>query len=435
MCAWASHSDEGASVDISRRQILMAAAAAPVAGRLEAAPLPAGARPDDENHWAGVAAQYDVIDDVIQLENGNWGMMARPVLAQYEAAVRRVNRATSYYARRGLFPDLIAVRARVAAKLGVAPEEIAFTRNATEALKALIGGYNRLRPGDAVLYADLDYDSMQACCESLKQSRGVDVVRIALPEPATYQGLIDHYEAALKANPRVRLILLTHLSHRTGLVVPVREIVAMARARGVDAIVDAAHSWGQLDFSLPDLDADFVGLNLHKWMGAPLGVGALYIRKAKVDLIDPDSANAPPFAATAQARVHTGTVDFAAQLTVPAALDFQDAIGDAARAGRLRYLRDRWAEALRGTPGLEILTPDDARLHGGITSFRFAGRTSEADNAAIAKRLLDEYRIFSVQRAGPARGACVRITPALFNRSADMDMLVKAVKGLLNSPR
>ncbi len=240
-----------------------------------------------------------------------------------------MNRATSYYARRGLFPDLIAVRARVAAKLGVAPEEIAFTRNATEALKALIGGYNRLRPGDAVLYADLDYDSMQACCDSLEKSRGVNVVRIALPEPATHQGLIDCYEAALKARSRVRLILLTHLSHRTGLVVPVREIVAMARARGVDAIVDAAHSWGQLDFSLPDLDADFVGLNLHKWIGAPLGVGALYIRKAKVDLIDPDIANEPPFAATAQARVHTGTVDFAAQLTVPAALDFQDGIGDA----------------------------------------------------------------------------------------------------------
>ena len=422
-------------MELNRRQMLMAAAAAPVAGRLEAAPLPAGARPDDEQYWAKVASQYDVIEDIIQLENGNWGMMARPVLEQYEAAVRRVNRATSYYARRGLVPDLIAARARVAAKLGVSPEEIAFTRNATEALKALIGGYNRLRAGDAVLYADLDYDSMQACCDSLKKSRGVDVVRIALPEPATHQGLIDCYEAALKANPRVRLILLTHLSHRTGLVVPVREIVAMARARGVDAIVDAAHSWGQLDFSLPDLGADFVGLNLHKWVGAPLGVGALYIRNTKVEMIDPDIANEPPFGATAQARVHTGTVDFAAQLTVPAALDFQDAIGDTPRAARLRYLRDRWAEPLRGTPGIEILTPADPRLHGGITSFRLTGRTSEADNVAVAKRLLDDHRIFSVHRSGPARGACVRITPALFNGPGDVDMLAKAIRALASSLR
>ncbi|MFZ2997446.1 aminotransferase class V-fold PLP-dependent enzyme [Sphingobium sp.] len=419
-------------MNISRRQMMVAAAAVPVAGRIDAALAPAAVvRPDDEAYWAKLAGQYDVTRDIIQLENGNWGMMARPVLEHYEAAVRRVNRETSYYARRGLTPDLMAVRDRVAAKMGVASQEIAFTRNATEALKALIGGYNRLRAGDAVLYADLDYDSMQACFASLKRSRGVDVVSIALPEPATHQGLIDTYEAALKANPKIRLILLTHLSHRTGLVVPVRDIVAMARARGVDAIVDAAHSWGQLDFRPADLDADFVGFNLHKWWGAPLGVGVIYIRGSKIDLIDPDSANTPPFAANSYTRVHTGTVDFAAQLTVPAALDFQDAIGDAARAARLRHLRDLWAETLRGTPGLEILTPSDPRLHGGITSFRFAGRTSVQDNAAIAKRLLDEHRIFSVHRDGPARGACVRITPALFNSAADIRVLEKAIPKLL----
>jgi selenocysteine lyase/cysteine desulfurase len=423
-------------MDISRRQMMIAAAATGTvaAGRINAAP-PSGpsVRPDDEAHWAGVAAQYDVTRDVIQLENGNWGMMARPVLDRYETAVRQVNRETSYYARRGLTPDLIAVRDRVAAKMGVAPQEIAFTRNATEALKALIGGYNRLRSGDAVLYADLDYDSMQACFDTLKQSRGVDVVRITLPEPATHQGLIDAYDAALKANPKIRLILLTHLSHRTGLVIPVKEIVALARARGVDAIVDAAHSWGQIDFRPADLDADFIGFNLHKWWGAPLGVGVIYIRKTKVDLIDPDSANSPPFAASAYARVHTGTVDFAAQLTVPAALDFQDAIGDAARAARLRYLRDLWAENLRGTKGVEILTPADPRLHGGITSFRFAGQGSVQANMAIAKRLLDEHRIFTVHRDGPARGACVRVTPALFNSAADVAALEKAIRAVLLS--
>lgn len=421
-------------MDISRRTMLAATAGMTMAGRLDAAlpaAPPAKGRPaDDEAYWAGIAAQYDVTRDVIQLENGNWGMMAMPVLAAYEAAVRRVNRETSYYARRSLTPDLIAVRKRVAAKLAVSPEEIAFTRNATEALKALIGGYNRLRPGDAVLYADLDYDSMQACCDSLKARRGVDIVRIALPEPATHQGLIDAYAAALDAHPKVRLILLTHLSHRTGLVIPVREIVEMARARGVDAIVDAAHSWGQLDFTVPDISADFVGFNLHKWMGAPLGVGIVYIRKSKLDLIDPDIATTAPAPDNTYARVHTGTVDFAAQLTVPAALDFQDRIGDAPRSARLRWLRDRWTERARDIPGLQILTPADPRLHGAITSFRFAGHGSEADNAGIAKRLLDEHRIFSVHRTGAASGACVRITPALFNTPSDMDSLVIALKAI-----
>lgn len=418
-------------INVNRRQMMMGLAIAPMAAHIDAAiAQPAIVQPDDEGYWARIAGHYDVTRDIIQLENGNWGMMARPVLEHYEAAVRRVNRETSYYARRGLTADLIAVQKRVAAKMGVAPEEIAFTRNATEALKALIGGYNRLRPGDSVLYGDLDYDSMQACFDYLEHSRGVDVVRITLPEPASYQGLIDTYEAALKANPKIRLILLTHLSHRTGLVVPVREIVAMARARGVDAIVDAAHSWGQLDFRPADLGADFIGFNLHKWWGAPLGVGVIYIRKDKVDLIDPDSANDAPFAANSAARVHTGTVDYAALLTVPAALDFQDLIGDGARAARLRHLRDLWAETLRDYRGLDILTPADPRLHGGITSFRFTGRSSVADNAAIARRLLDEHRIFSVRRDGPTHGACVRICPALFNSVADIFALVKAIKAI-----
>ena len=205
----------------------------------------------------------------------------------------------------------------------------------------------------------------------------------------------------------------------------------MARARGVDAIVDAAHSWGHLDFRPADLDADFIGFNLHKWWGAPLGVGVIYIRKARLGLIDPDSANSPPFAASTHSRVHTGTVDFAAQLTVPAALDFQDAIGDTARATRLRHLRDLWAEELRGAKGLEILTPADPRLHGGITSFRLAGRTSVQDNMALAKRLLDEHRIFTVHRDGPSRGACVRVTPALFNSAADVGTLATAIHSIL----
>lgn len=422
---------------ISRRHILAAAASAPVAGQLRAA-LPSGVsarRADDEQAWAEIARHYDVTSDVIQLENGNWGMMASPVMDHYIAAVRKVNRETSYYSRRAMIPQLIAARDKVAKKLNVAPDEIAFTRNATEALEALIGGYNRLRSGDAVLYADLDYDSMQACFGTLKRTRGVDVVQISLPEPATHQGLIDTYEAALKANPKIRLMLLTHLSHRTGLALPAREIIAMARRYDVDVIVDAAHSWGQLDFTMPDLGADFVGFNLHKWVGAPLGVGLIYIRKEKIDLIDPDAANSPPFAANSYARVHTGTLDYAAQLTVPAALDFQDAIGNAPRTARLRYLRDRWAETLRDMPGLEILTPADPRLYGAITSFRIAGRASVADNIAVAKALLEEHRIFSVHRTGPVKGACVRITPALFNDTDDINALVRALKQLVPKMR
>jgi isopenicillin-N epimerase len=278
-----------------------------------------------------------------------------------------------------------------------------------------------------VLYADLDYDSMQAAVRWLKARRGAEVVTIELPEPATHQGLIDAYEAALVANPRIRLMLLTQVSHRNGLVLPVAEIVAMARQRGVDAIVDSAHAWGQLDFRLPDLGADFVGLNGHKWIGAPLGVGVLYIRRGRVADIDPFMASDEYGPEDVRARTHSGTSDFAAFLTVPDALDVHEAIGARAKAARLTHLRRLWTEPLRGRPGIEILSPPDPRLAAGIGAFRLAGRGGAAENADLARVLLQRFGVFTVHRTGLARGACVRVTPGVFTSQPDIARLSAAV--------
>ncbi|MGK6323692.1 aminotransferase class V-fold PLP-dependent enzyme, partial [Sphingomonas sp. DT-51] len=226
-------------------------------------------------------------------------------------------------------------------------------------------------------------------------------------------------------------ILLTHLSHRTGLVLPVREIAALARSRGIDVIVDAAHSWQQLDFTLPDLDCDFVGLTGHKWLGAPLGVGMIHVRSAALAKIDRDPAEEPGGADSLRCRVHTGTLDYAAQLTVPAALAFQRAIGRPRRAARLRWLRDRWVGAARRIDGVDVLTPDDPALHGGITSFRLRGVVDTQGNRAVAARLLDRHRIFTVHRDGAAKGACVRVTPALFTRASDVDALAAALTDIV----
>ena len=253
---------------------------------------------------------------------------------------------------------------------------------------------------------------------------------IALPEPATYQGIIDSYEAALKAHPKVRLMLLTHVSHRTGLVLPVREIVAMARQHGVDVIVDSAHAFGQLDFRVDDLGADFVGFTCQKWIGAPLGVGLLYIRRNRLDAIDLSIGEDPGAHDTIQQRVHTGTTDLAALLTVSDALDFHHSIGTRAKEARLRHLRDLWAEPARDIAGIEVLTPRDPRMTSALTSFRLAGVTGMADNRAVAKQLLDRFGIFTVERDGPARGACVRVTPGVFTSSDDVARLVTALKAL-----
>ncbi|MET0370884.1 MAG: aminotransferase class V-fold PLP-dependent enzyme [Sphingobium sp.] len=415
-------------MDLDRRMMIGAAAAAPFARAIAAVPSPT---PLDEAGWARIAALYDLPPGIVQLENAYWGAMARPVLDDYVANVTRVNRDSSYYGRLSYGADLNRVKTLLAARLKVSPEEIALTRNATEALKALIGQYAPLRAGEAVLVSDLDYDAMLAACVSLATARGAKVKRIALPEPATHQGLIDAYARAIDETPGLRLILLTHIGHRTGLMLPVREIVALARAKGIDTIVDAAHSWCQDDFALPDLDADFVGLNGHKWLGAPIGVGILHIRKGRLDAILPDPADEGDQPDSIESRIHTGTLDFAAQLTVPAALDLQARIGGAAKAARLRSLRARWTGQLRDLDGLEILTPADPRLSCAITAFRVRGLTSVADNVAVARALLERHHIFAIHRAGPAAGACVRVTPNSFTTMADMDRLVVALRDIV----
>ncbi len=385
----------------------------------------------DDEYWRRVAREYQVSDAVINLEAGYWGVMAKPVHEVFMRHVERVNRDNSFYARKAYGADLAAVRGRVASFLGVAPEEIAFARSATESLQCLLGGYNRLQPGDAVLYADLDYPAMQDAMAWLRERRGARVVRIELPEPATRANVLETYAEALARNPAVRLVLLTHVSNKTGLVVPVAEITRMARERGADTIVDAAHSIGQMNIRIPDIGAEFVGFNLHKWIGAPLGVAVFYIRNDRLKDVDPMMGDTESPASSINSRVHTGTTNFAAFLTVPAALDFHESVGPANKAARLRYLRDRWVSAVRGVAGIDVLTPDDPDTSAGITSFRLGGRTSGLENDRIVEELLSKHGIFTARRSGVAGGDCVRVTPALYTMPAHVDRLAAALKAMV----
>jgi selenocysteine lyase/cysteine desulfurase len=317
----------------------------------------------------------------------------------------------------------------VADALGVAPGEIAFSRNATEALQALIGQYNRVQPGETILYADLDYPAMQWAMDALAERNGAQVATLTIPEPASRGAILDAYTRALDANPRARLLLLTHANNKTGLVHPVREITTLARARGVDVIVDAAHSWGHVPLDLPGLGADYVGLNLHKWIGAPVGVGAMYIRDSGLSAIDRAHGDKGPLDGI-DSRLHTGTLNFAAILAVPDALDFQASIGLENKMARVRHLRDLWVTEARQIRGVDILTPDDPDLTGAITSFRLHGRGDGESNRTLARTLLEEFGLFTVARSGIAGGDCVRVTPALYNLPADLEPFVDALRVL-----
>jgi len=397
------------------------------------ATLPADQLAANEEHWRQISDFYAVDPGITNLENGYWGVMPRQLLAEYQMHTEQVNKANATYARKQFYVDYRRYRQRAADELGVSSDEIMLTRGATEALQNLIANYNLLKPGDAVMYADLDYGGMQETMDWLVERRGVTVVRFNITEPATRDAVLSTYERMLKNNPKVRLLLLTHVSNRTGLVMPVPEIAAMARARNVDVILDAAHSFGHLDFKADDLGVDFMGVNFHKWMGAPLGSGLMYIRKERLQDIDPCYGNRSFPADNILSRASSGTSNFAAFMVIPSALDFHQALGPANKEARLRYLRNRWVAAARELKNVDVLTPDDPLMTGALTSFRIKGKTGRDENRAIVDTLLNEHRIFTVWRDGVAAGDCVRVTPGVYTSAADIDRFISALQVIANT--
>ena len=381
----------------------------------------------DEAFWARVAAQYRIVAGVTNLEGGSFGQMAVPVLEAFHRNADRANNGGSYFARREYGSIYIDVRSKIAAFIGATAAETMIARNASDALQTIIGNYNKVNSGDTVMYADLDFNAMQWAMNELAVRRGATVARLNIPEPASHDNIIAAYKTALDANPKTKLLLLTHCNNKTGLLLPVKDIIALARPRGVDVVVDAAHSFGQVAVTVGDFDAEFVGLNLHKWVGAAPGVGVMYIRADKFGAIDSAQGSEALPAQYIDARLHAGAMNMAAIMTVTDALGFQASIGLANKTARLRYLRDRWVSAVRSVNGVDVLAPDDAHLVGAISSFRLHGRGDAASNAAITKTLLDEFTIFTFARTGLAKGDCVRVTPTLYNSAADVDALAVAI--------
>lgn len=391
-------------------------------------------KPDDEAGWKAIAKNYDVTDKITNLENGYWGIMASPVLAECKRLTEFMNKDNTFFARLQWSETYRGVVQTVATFLKVDPQEIALTRGATEALQALIGGYNRLKPGDTVLYADLDYSEMKNAMRWLEIRRGVKAVKLAFPEP-TYErplqesDILGFYEEALSANPGTKLLLLTHLNNWTGLIIPVAKIAKLAKERGADVILDAAHSVGQVDIKLSALGCDFIGVNLHKWVGAPIGCGVIYIKKERIEAIDPYMGK-PTEASDINGRIDTGTLNFAAHMTIPAAIAFHNKIGTAAKEARLRYLRNLWVEPVRKMKGLTVLTPDDPNMVAALTSFRLDGVVTTAANDAVTKQLAEKFGVLTVRRTGPTAGDCIRVTPSVYTSPDDVMKLVKALRSI-----
>lgn len=380
----------------------------------------------DEAHWAAVRALYPLQDDIINLEHGYWGKMSTPVEQALARHTHRVNQELSWYARREYGRDFMTARAAAADALGVKTHELMLTRNATESFVNLITQYDGLAPGDAILWADADYPEFKRMMAWLARRRGVEGHMLDLPASGTDDDYLAAYRQAFDAHPNLKLILLTHVSNQHGLVLPVRQIAAIARQRGIHVICDCAQSWGLLDFKRDDLDVDWAVFNLHKWIGSPVGVGALYMREGTMGAVAPFPGEDPGDDDVAN-RVHLATSDFASFLTVPDALAFHQAIGGANKAARLKYLRETWVSQVRASPKVEILGPSSPHNASGMGGFRLRGQTTKAQADALQARLQQDFGIFTVVRNDLASGACIRVTPQTFTPIGHLHALAEAI--------
>ncbi|WP_095145292.1 MULTISPECIES: aminotransferase class V-fold PLP-dependent enzyme [unclassified Pseudomonas] len=383
-------------------------------------------RAHDEAFWRTFADRYDVQPGPINLENGYFGRMSRTVIEEYQRNIELINSSNSVHVRQRFEKlESVEIRRQLADLLRVPAQALALTRNASDALQSLIRNYNRLQPGDQVLICDLEYDTVKSAMRWLARYRGVEVIEIEHPHPASFDSLVASYRAAFEQHPRIKLMALTHVTHRTGLVMPVKAIAACAREHGIDVILDGAHALGQIEFDLEELGISFAGYNLHKWIGAPLTLGFLYIAPQRLADIDPDMGEFHFPATDTRSRTPYSTPNIPALLTLPLVFEEHRAIGGAAAKGaRLNYLRNLWVDAVQDAPGIEVMTPNDPRLYCGITSMRF---TRQADQQAMVDRLLSDYNLFTVTRSGSACGPCIRITPGLISTAADMHLMAQAL--------
>jgi len=386
-------------------------------------------RARDEAFWRTFADRYAVQPGPINLENGYFGRMSRTVVEEYQRNIELINRSNSVYVRQRFEQgESQKISALVAGLIGVAAESVALTRNATDGLQSLIRNYNLLQPGDQVLFSDLEYDTVKSAMRWLARYRGVEVIEIEHRHPASFDSLLGTYREAFKRYPRLKLMALTHVTHRTGLVMPVQAIAGAAREHGIDVILDGAHALGQFEFDLKELGIDFAAYNLHKWIGAPLTLGFIHIAPERLGDIDPDMGEMHFPVTDIRARTPHSTPNIPALLTLPLVIEEHHAMGgSAAKGARLNYLRNLWVKPARELPGIEVMTPDDPRLYCGITSMRF---NAHADQQPLVERLLNDYNLFTVVRSGAACGPCIRITPGLTTTAADMMVLTSALTQL-----
>ena len=376
-----------------------------------------------EDFWLKIRADYRLKSDYINLENGFYGIMPKYIEDHYIDHLKEINFQGSYYMRTVQMENKKTSAARLAKMAGCLPEELIITRNTTESLNLIIQG-QKWKKGDEAIMALQDYGAMRNQFRLMERRFEITVREVSIPNhPKNDEEIVSLYESVI--TPKTQLLMVCHMVNITGQIMPVQKICDMAHRYGVRVVVDGAHAFGHIQFSVEDLHCDYYGTSLHKWLTVPLGAGFLYVKKDQIAGVWPLFAEDSRDPEDISRLNHVGTYPVHTDLAIINAVDYHHKIGGSKKEARLRYLQKYWTDQVRDLPRVVVNTPVESNRYCAIGNVGI----ETIEPADFANELLNDYQIWTVAINRPGvRG--LRITPNLFTTLKELDVLVKAIKEL-----
>lgn len=383
-----------------------------------------GVSPDElateEDFWYYIQQSFTVSPSLINLNNGGVSPAPKTVQDAMKRYYDLSNEAPSYYMWRVLDQGREPLRKNLARMAGCSPEEIAINRNSSEGLETVIFGL-QLKAGDEVVLAKQDYPNIINAYKQRELRDGIKLVWVNLELPSEDENyLVQEYVKAFSAKTKV--VNVTHIINWNGQILPVKKIAAEAHKRGIEVVVDGAHSFAHFDFKIPDLDADYFAASLHKWLYAPIGSGMLYVRKEKIKNIYPMFAMDNPLKDDIRKFEALGTRPFYIEQAIGKAIEFHDMIGSERKEKRLHYLKNYWMEKVKNVPKVKLNTSLHPAWGCAIGNVAIEGKKPGELDAF----LLDKYRVHTVGIEWEnIKG--VRITPNVYTTTKNLDVLVEGI--------
>ena len=388
--------------------------------------LPATVLAKDEDFWTGIRNQYLLKPDYINLENGYYNFLPQPILNKFIEHIKEVNYQGSYYMRTVQFDNKKNIAARLAGIAGCQAEELVITRNTTESLDLVIGGFD-WKTGDEAIMAVQDYGAMLDMFDQIQNRYGVVNIKLSVPNhPKNDEEIVNLYASAV--TPKTKVLFVSHMINITGQVLPIRKICDMAHAKGVQVIVDGAHAFAHIKFRIDELQCDYYAAALHKWLSTPLGAGLLYVKKDNVKNLWPLLADGEKDLNKINRLNHIGTHPVHTDLTINDCMDYYEMIGAERKEARMYFLQNYWTSKVRNLPKIIINTPADASRSCGIANVGIEGILP----SDLAKRLMTEHKVFTVAIDYANVRGC-RITPNVYTTTKELDSFVQALKTMSNN--